>query len=179
MKKAQHEQVLLYEKGELIGWSSKTAQNLIESANSAVITEETKRRTNLSFKELADIIVYEWFEQFVENGITKEIIKELDKRMSWIEYRRSLMHNGDGHPYWREVCDAKSLHHPDLRVAYIISHLLVMGGLDGLKRCELKDCRKFFLGPPNRQWCSKKCGSLHRVRKQRKQKKSDGLFDSI
>lgn len=170
MKKAQHEPILLFQDGQLIGWGKNDVKNLIKSANEAVITEETKTRTDLTWKEFADIIVYEWFERFVDKGVTEEVVKDLNKRLSHIEFRRALMHSKKGPPKWREVADANSMKHPDLKTAYMISHLLAIGALEGLKRCKLKDCRKFFIGPPNRTWCSKSCGSLYRVRKQRKRK---------
>lgn len=172
MKKAQHEPILLYQDGQLIGWGANDVKNLLKSANEAVINEETKNREDLSWKELSDIIVHEWFEKFVDIGLTDEVVKDLNKRISWIQYRRALMHSKKGHPYWREVADANSLSHPDLKAAYVISHLLAIGALEGLKRCKLKDCRKFFIGPPNRTWCSKACGSLYRVRQKRKKDRS-------
>ena len=171
MKKAQHEPILLYQEGQLIGWGPKDVKNLLKSANEAVINDEVKKRDNLTWKELSDIIAYEWFEKFVELGVTEEVIKDLNKRISWVEYKRALMHSKTGHPYWREVADARSLSHPDLKVTYMVSHLLAIGALEGLKRCKLKDCRKFFIGPANRTWCSKSCGSLFRVRQQRKKNK--------
>lgn len=172
MKKAQHEPILLFQEGQLIGWGTNDVKNLLKSANEAVINEETKNSENLSWKELSDIIVYEWFEKFVETGVTVEVVKDLNKRISHIQYRRALMHSKKGVPCWREVADADSLGHPDLKAAYVISHLLVIGALEGLKRCKLKDCRKFFIGPSNRTWCSKSCGSLYRVRQKRKKARS-------
>jgi predicted RNA-binding Zn ribbon-like protein len=167
LKKAQHEPILLFQEGQLIGWGTNDVKNLINAANDAVINEEIKTK-KLTWKELSDIIVYEWFEKFVAKGITKEIVNDLNKRVSHIQYRRALMHSKNGHPYWREVADAESLNHPDLKTAYVISHLLAIGALENLKRCQLKDCRKFFIGPTNKKWCSKSCGSLYRVRDKRK-----------
>ena len=168
MKKAQHEPILVYQEGQLIGWGADDVKNLLKSANDALINDEVKTRKNLTWKELSDIIAYEWLEMIVENGITENIVKDLNKRISWIEYRRALMHSKEGPPYWREVADARSLSHPDLKTTYIVSHLLAIGALENLKRCKLKDCRKFFIGPANRTWCSKSCGSLFRVRQKRK-----------
>lgn len=85
------------------------------------------------------------------------------------------MHSSNG-PYWRRIANADAIDDPGLGIAYCIAHLLEIGAFDGLKRCNMKDCEKYFIGPPNRKWCSKKCGSLHRVRKKRKQKNSMSLF---
>lgn len=162
---------MLFQEGQLIGWGTDDVKNLIKSANDAVINEETKTRTDLTWKELTDVIAFEWLEQFVDKGVTEDVVKELNKRLSHIEFRKALMHSKKGPPSWREVGDANSMNHPDLRTTYIITHLLAIGALENLNRCQLKDCKKFFIGPPNRKWCSKKCGSLFRVRKQRKIKR--------
>lgn len=171
MKKAQQEPILLIQDGQLIGWGTNDVKNLINSANDAVINEETKAK-KLTWKELSDIIVYEWFEQFVAKGITKDVVNDLNKRISHIQYRRALMHSKKGHPYWREVADAESLNHPDLKTAYVISHLLAIGALENLKRCQLEDCKNFFIGPANKKWCSKSCGSNSRVKKMRAKRRN-------
>lgn len=156
----------------MINWSPNAVKNLLRSANEAIINEETTKRTNLSWKEFSDIIAYEWLEMFVEKGITKEVLNELNKRISWIEYRRALVFSESGEPSWREVAINNSLNHPDLKTTYIVSHLLAQGEFKNLRRCKLKDCGKFFVGPPNRTWCSKGCGSLFRIRKKRKKDKN-------
>ncbi|WP_083885943.1 CGNR zinc finger domain-containing protein [Halobacteriovorax marinus] len=47
-----------------------------------------------------------------------------------------------------------------------------LGWLDGLKRCQSPECKKFFIGRSNVKWCSKTCGSRSRVKKMRKKNKS-------
>lgn len=44
MKKVQHEPILLYQEGQLIGWGSSDVKNLLKSANEAVINDEVKKR---------------------------------------------------------------------------------------------------------------------------------------
>lgn len=171
MKKAQHEengQFLLYKQGQLIGWGIDDLKNLLRAANEAVINEETKSR-KLTYDEYFKIIIHDWFEIFVNDGITEKVIKHLNQRLEHIRYHHVLMYSKDGLPYWRYIANFDSIKvDPELQSAYGITHLLAMGALKNLKRCEMKECRKFFVGPPNRKWCSKSCGSLFRVRKQRK-----------
>ncbi|MEK6627652.1 MAG: hypothetical protein AABY53_03420 [Bdellovibrionota bacterium] len=178
MKKPQHPSMLVYEDNHVIEWGTKNEiRLLVKSANEAQIAEAKEKGT---WKELSDIFIYEWFEKLVENGLTPEIVKQLNAPLSWIEFRRALMLGDDGQPYWRDVANGRDLkEHPKLKTTYIISHLLAIGALKGLKRCDLKECKKFFIGPPNRIWCSKKCGSLFRVRENRKNKKKNSVVEHL
>lgn len=178
MKKPLHASMLVWERGQLIEWGTKKdVKNLLKSANEARVFDENKPETG-TWKELSDIFIYEWFEKIVQRGINIELVKELNPSLSHLEFRRQLMLADNKELYWREVADGKILElHPRLKTTYIISHLLAIGALKGLKRCKMTDCRKFFIGPPNKLWCSTSCGSKHRVRKKRKQDiKSGTLF---
>lgn len=171
MKKAQHQeksQFLLYEKGQVVEWGVDDVKNLLKAANAAVINEETKTR-KLTFNEYFNIIIHDWFEIFVRDGITEKVVKHLNDRLSHIRYHHVLMHSKKGPPYWRYIANSDSIMtDPELKSAYGITHLLAAGALASLKRCKVKDCQRFFIGPPNRKWCSKSCGSLYRVRQKRK-----------
>lgn len=168
MKKVLHEQNLLMDQhGRLIGWGTNDVKNVLKSANEAVVSEEIRHRG--TYKQVMDMVTYEWLERIVKEGISKQIITALNKPISHIEYRRALMLGDDGQPYWRQAAvENEDLRHPQLRAIYVITHLLAMGELDKLKRCQVNDCKKFYLGPDNKKWCSKKCGSLFRVRQKRK-----------
>lgn len=174
MKKAQHEEkgpFLLYKQGQLIGWGTDDVKNLLKAANEAVINEETKSK-KLTYDEYFKIIIHDWFEIFVNDGITEKVVKHLNHRLSHIRYHHILIHSKEGLPYWRYIANSESIMvDPELQSAYGITHLLAIGALKNLKRCEMKDCQKFFIGPPNRKWCSKSCGSLFRVRQKRKKDK--------
>lgn len=171
MKKALHQEnepFLLYRKGELIGWGDNDVKNLIDAANAAVINEETKTR-KLTYDEYFKIIIHDWFEIFVNEGITEKVIKHLNQRIQHVRFHHVLKHSEDGLPYWRYIADSNSvMSDPELQSAYGITHLLSIGALKNLKRCGQKDCQKFFIGRPNLKWCSKSCGSLYRVRQKRK-----------
>lgn len=165
------EQNLILQNGQLIGWGAADAKNILKSANEAVVSEEIRNRG--TYKQVADMVAYEWLERLVKEGVSKQLMDDLNKPISHIEYRRALMLSKDGHIFWRQVAvENDDLRHPQLKAIYVISHLLAIGALKNLKRCELKDCRRFFIGPTNRKWCSKSCGSLFRVKKKRKKDKS-------
>lgn len=175
MEKALHdgkEPFFLYRKGQLIGWGTNDIKDLINAANSAVINEETKTR-KLTYDEYFKVIIHDWFEIFVNDGITEKAIKHLNARIQHVRFYHVLQYSKNGLPHWRYIADSKSMtSDPELQSAYGITHLLAIGALKNLKRCALKDCRKFFIGRPNVKWCSKSCGSLFRVRKKRKKEKS-------
>lgn len=171
MKKALQEQNLILQNGQLVGWGLADIKNVLKSANEAVVSEEVRLRG--TYKQVADMVAYEWLERIVSEGISKKIVNDLNKPISHIEFRRALMISSDGQTLWRNIAiENDDLKHPQLKAIYIISHLLALGALENLKRCKLKDCQKFFIGPPNRTWCSKSCGSLYRVRLKRKRAKS-------
>lgn len=171
MKKALHErkeQFLLSSKGRLIGWGADDVKNLIKNANTA-ITEKLKRKNTMTIRDAECLLALEWFEA-LDRGITKDLVEKLNSRIAHVRYHHILMHSPTGKPYWRYVANGDQIDDPELSVAYGVSHLLAAGALDGLQRCQVKDCEQFFLGRPNSKWCSKSCGSKHRVTKMRKKK---------
>ena len=174
MEKALHdgkEPFLLYRKGELIGWGANDVKNLIDAANAAVVNEETKRR-KLTYDEYFKIIIHDWFEIFVNEGITEKVIKHLNARIQHVRFHHVLKYSENGLPYWRHIADSNSMmSDPELQSAYGITHLLATGALKNLKCCRSKNCQKFFIGRSNVKWCSKSCGSLYRVRQKRKRDK--------
>lgn len=172
MEKALHgrkEQFLLSSKGRLIGWAAADVKNLISNANIA-ITEKLKNKNKITIRDAECLFAFEWFESLIDKGITKALVEKLNSRIAHVRYHHVLMHFPKGKPYWRYVANGDQIDDPELSVAYGVSHLLATGALDGLKRCQAKDCQQFFLGRPNAKWCSNSCGSKHRVTKMRKNK---------
>lgn len=173
MEKALHgraEQFLLSSKGRLIGWGAADVKNLIKNANRA-ITEKLKNNNKITIRDAECLFAFEWFEA-LDKGITNDLVEKLNSRIAHVKYHHVLMHSHKGKPYWRYVANGDQIDDPELSVAYSVSHLLAAGALDGLKRCQVKDCQQFFLGRPNSKWCSSSCGSRHRVEKMRKRKRA-------
>jgi hypothetical protein len=176
MKKTLHEkkdQFLLSSRGRLIGWGTDDVKNLIIQANKA-IEDNLHSRPMINGPETECLYAFEWFKLFVEDGITKPVVEKLNSRLSRIRYHHILIYTSSG-PYWRRIANADAIDDPGLGIAYCMAHLLEIGAFKGLKRCAMKNCQKFFIGPPNKTWCSKKCGSLHRVRQKRRKNKANGI----
>lgn len=95
LEKALHEEkepFLLHRKGELIGWGTNDVRNLIEAANAAVINEETKSR-KLTYDEYFKIIIHDWFEIFVNEGITEKVVKHLNARIQHVRFHHVLKYS--------------------------------------------------------------------------------------
>ena len=173
MKKALHiekEQFLISSKGQLIGWGDADVKNLLKNANKAK-AQNLEFGSGVPFHEAECIYTREWFDSFIDNGLTKDVIDKLNLRIAHVRYHHVLIHSPKGLPYWRRVANADQILDPELSIAYAMAHLLASGAFEGLKRCGLKDCQKYFIGRPNLKWCSKSCGSLYRVRRKRKRDK--------
>lgn len=114
----------------------------------------------------------EWMRRYLEEGITDKFLNDLNSDLHQIRYAKyvvplDLLPSDTGFP--RELYVAEFGHNPtpEAIAANDFSRLLTSGELKRLKRCQQSDCQNFFLGPPQAKWCSKTCGSKHRVRKKR------------
>lgn len=166
----EKEQFLLSRKGRLIGWGIADVKNLLKKANKAKV-ENLKLDAEVTLYEAECIFTQEWFDTFIDKGLSKETIDKLNSRIAHVRYHHILMYSSKGLPYWRHVANADQIDDPELSIAYGMSHLLTIGAFEGLKRCGLKECQKYFISRPNTKWCSKTCGSLYRVRQKRKKDK--------
>ncbi len=166
----EKEQILLLSKGQLIGWGKGDVKNLITMANLA-LSDNLETRESLSTKEAERLVTYKWFETLVEKGHTVEVLSKFNSVIGHVHYHHVLKHSPTGLPYWRRFANADQMTSPEIAMAYGVAQMLAIGELKGLKRCELKTCRKFFIGRSNTKWCSQSCGSLHRVKQKRKRDK--------
>jgi predicted RNA-binding Zn ribbon-like protein len=184
MQKALHDEVevfFTFQRGELIAWHASDVDMLIRAANDAPEFETTQKDgftllvkdgvvvPRISEEETFCIEVNDWMCELVDNRVTDEMIDELNSALADLRYVHVLMRSEDGRPYWqRNIADMNRPPNVEVLAAHAFAHLLTNGGLKGLKRCALPDCEKFFIGRPNAKWCSKSCGSKHRVRRKRK-----------
>lgn len=166
----EKEQFLLSSKGRLIGWGEADVKNLLKNANKAK-AENLELDSEITLHEAECIFTREWFDSFIDKGLSKEIIDKLNSRIAHVRYHHILMHSSKGSPYWRRVANADQMQEPELWIAYSMAHLLTCGAFEGLKRCGLIECQKYFIGRPNTKWCSKNCGTNYRVRQKRKKDK--------
>ena len=122
----------------------------------------------MTLPEAECLFAYEWLELFVEKGITREVVRQLNSRIGHVHFIHVLTPPSDGLPTWRRIAKGDDIHDPEISVAYGVSNLLAIGAFEGLKRCKMQSCEKFFIGRPDAKWCSTACGSKHRVYKKRK-----------
>jgi len=184
MKKALHDEndaFLTYREGEITAWRTHDVEMLLAAANDAPNYEVTEKNgftilkkdgvavTRVSPEETFCTIVHDWMCDLVDQGVTDTLIDELNSAVANIRYLHVLQPATDGNPYWQyNIADMNRNLTVDEAAAYAFSHQLALGGLNGLKRCQLSDCQRFFIGRPNAKWCSKTCGSKSRVREKRK-----------
>lgn len=154
-------------KGSIFSWGLADVKNVLRNANKAK-ANNWNLDSRLTSHEAECVYTREWFDLFIDKGVTKDIIEELNKPISHIRFHHLLIHSAKGPPSWRYVANGREVYDPQLAVAYVISHLLGAGAFIGLKRCKLKECQNYFVGKPNKKWCSDKCGSFYRVNKKRK-----------
>jgi predicted RNA-binding Zn ribbon-like protein len=115
----------------------------------------------------------EWMRRYLEEGISDKFLDDLNSDLNQVRYAKyvvplDLLPSESGFP--RDMYMAEFGHNPtpEAIAANDFSRLLTSGELKRLKRCQQSDCQNFFLGPPQAKWCSKTCGSKHRVRKKRR-----------
>tara|TARA_Y100000590_G_C15619414_1_gene976983 strand:+ start:616 stop:1140 length:525 start_codon:yes stop_codon:yes gene_type:complete len=174
LKKPLHgkkERFLIWSKGELIGWGVDDVKNLIQNANRAKI-ENLRSRKRLNVRDLEAALTCDWLELFLEKGITNEVVRCLNSRLTHVRFMHVLEPPIDGRPSWRRIAKGDEIDHPEISVAYGVANLLAIGAFDSLKSCRLKTCQKFFIGRPDAKWCSKACGSKHRVTQKRRRDKN-------
>lgn len=163
---------MITSKGLLIGWGLGDVENLLKNANRAN-KSNLHLDQSITVQEAECIFARDWFEAFVEKGLSKEIINKLNSRISHVRYHHVLMYSAKGLPYWRRVANADQIDEPELSIAYAMAHLAACGAFVGLKRCVFSECQDFFVGRPNKKWCSDSCGSHFRVNKSRKKNNKD------
>ena len=157
-----------------IGWLLAAANDAPHFEDKTVGGMTIRHRNGVPVSEISlDEIFCGWVKKFmvwlIVYDVTEDLIDELNDLLSEVRYIHVLSVSKKGDPYWQNnVADMSKSSTPPEVAAYAFSHHLAAGGLDGLKRCELSDCKKFFVGRPNTKWCSKSCGGKHRVRKKRK-----------
>ena len=119
--------------------------------------------------------VAQWLTRLIENGVTGQLIDELNKQTSDIRYRRLLDIYEGGSPRWNNIADLDDIE-PESSAAYAISHLVGSGAFERLRQCQEDACDRFFLGPPNAKWCSSRCGSRSRGRDKRIRDRESGVL---
>ena len=175
MKKALpgQKEVFIYERqGKVHVWDF-FAEEIVEVANKGLKNEPAG-----TFSEyLVCQKLCEWMSRYLKEGITDDFLNDLNAALHEIRYSKyilplDLLPSETGFPQNAYVAKYDKIPKPEAYAADDFSKLLSSGKLKRLKRCQMKGCEKFFLGPPQSRWCSKTCGSKYRVRKKRKKDSS-------
>lgn len=164
------EPILVWSKGQLIGWGAADVKNLVKKAN-RTFDEDLKNKGPASIWDEECLSACEWLEDLLEKGASKELLNLLNGIIGNVSYIHVLKYSPNGLPTWRRIANADKIQSHHISTAYGVAHLLAIGALKNLKRCKRESCRRFFLGRPNAKWCSEKCGSHFRVHKKRKRDK--------
>lgn len=155
-------------KGEIRIGSEKDAEVLVDAANKLLDNKNFYPRISVTHEELFCLCIYDWMHELVDKGESEEFLNKINDYMRHVRYQHLLMPSDDGPPHWQCVANMANPD-PAILAVFIFSNVLALGGLKNLKRCKVHDCNKFFIGRPNKDFCSKSCGSKFRVRKMRKQ----------
>jgi len=170
MKKALPSQkaVFIYRsQGEVRVWN--LFDEVLEAANKGLNKEPgDSLRESIVYRKL-----YEWMSRYYKEGTTEDFLDDLNAALYSIRYSKhilplDLIPSETGYPQSGYIAELDENLEPEAFAADDFSKLLSSGKLKRLKRCQVEHCKKFFLGPPQRKWCSKSCGSAFRVRKKRK-----------
>jgi predicted RNA-binding Zn ribbon-like protein len=165
----RHKEVFLYRRhGRVLPWGF-FAEDIVEAANSGLTSE---KKDHLVIQQLRD-----WMNRYLEEGVTDDFLDGLNAAIHKIHYTKvllplDLLPSGTEYPQNGYIAQYDEMPSPEAYAADDFSKLLVSGELKRLKRCQMEECEKFFLGPPQAKWCSTTCGSKYRVRAKRKRESS-------
>jgi len=153
-KVALQDDPLLIVTKSFLGGSKSVARRLIRLANAS---EENA--------------VY-WVSRLATEGVSKALFDEVERKLRPIEIPTHIAGDWPHKKYYYKR--AISLTNPtwipnlDAAFAFALSMVITDGLGERFRRCQLRDCGKYFLGDRRARWCKKGHGSLHRVRKMRK-----------
>ena len=157
--------------GQVSAWGLDNAQIMVHAANQSL-----KRGSSGELIVLDEVIVFEdlvrqWLERIFEKEPLGQLIDELNEWIRGLRFIHILNRDVDGAPRWEHIVHLDSGVPTEAKVAYGVSHLLAGGGFEKLRRCQDEECEQFFIGPPNRKWCSDNCGSRMRGRDLREKRR--------
>lgn len=117
--------------------------------------------------------VYKWICRYLEEGATEALLNELNADLHQMHFYKYVLppdfYSLDGkEPQCLTVANMNYQYSPKTFAANEFSRIITTGMLKKIKRCQLPGCENLFLGPPQAKWCSKTCGSKHRVRQKRR-----------
>ena len=164
-----------YSGGRITPWDVGDEEILVEAANRGLKHSFEETGAHIDGQMIFESTVTQWLTRLLSDGVTEPLIEELNKMSSKIRYRRLLTLDEGGSPLWNNIANLDDIE-PESSVAYAISHLLGSGAFKRLLQCQEEKCDDFFLGRPDRKWCSDRCGSRTRNRAKRKSDRESGVL---
>ena len=161
--------------GQIAAWDMRDKEILVEAANQGLRNDIDETTLIVPERLIFEDYVAQCLTRLMNDGVTEELVDELNEETAELRYRRVLDIYDDGRPRWTNIADLDELE-PESKAAYAISHLIGSGAFERLRQCQDDACDQFFLGPPNALWCSKRCGSRARGRAKRKRDRDAGVL---
>jgi hypothetical protein len=175
MKKALHkeEKAFLYEIDGKVYPEEICIEEIIAAVNRGIKGEwgDTTREAVILRK------LHEWICRYIEEGATEDFISDLNSDLHYMQYFNYVVppdfYSSQGEePHCLYVANLNITYTHESFAAKEFSRLITYGKLNRIKRCQLLGCENIFVGPPQAKWCSKTCGSKHRVRDKRRRDSS-------
>ncbi len=119
----------------------------------------------------------DWISRYFKEGLTDHFLDDLNGAMYEVRYSKhvlplDLLPSDSGYPRNGYIAELDQRLTPEAYAANEFSKILTSRMLEGVKRCQMEGCKRFFVGRPQAKWCSKACGSKHRVRNKRRRDSS-------
>ena len=122
-----------------------------------------------------------WVDRYYKYGKTRGLVKDLNAKLKAIQVSASMHFDyKSGEIEWNYAQKTDEFELPSIEesVAFHFALVLGSGELDRLRKCEMSDCRKYFIGTDRAMWCSNTCGSRNRARNKRKRDREAGNLAS-
>lgn len=162
----------LTDNGQVLLGHTGDVKFLVSTANRYLGQCDFNKMPYISFDHIFGYSLSIWMGLLVTKGLSNQLLKELREEINEMRFfhilNPAIPSRGKPLPHWDYVADMEDFVDPKTTAAYAFSQQLTLNGFAGLKRCGMKNCQKFFIGRPDAKWCSKTCGSKHRVTQKRK-----------
>lgn len=167
MAKTLHDYFYINTGQKTEAYGAKESSALIEAAN--IHIERKNGNDSQNTIPLMETFIYECMDEYHKNGFSDNLLPKLNTILLHVKVQ-CLVENIENKLTAVHAAYMPKSPDPLVFAAYMFSNVASLGGLEKLKRCQKRDCLKFFIGRPNSKWCSNTCGSIYRVKKMRKKK---------
>lgn len=141
---------------------------------SMVPTEVLAQRLVMEANEGNEAVLI-WLDALIDNGPTLDLLKQLSAAVFEVDIPQYLTLDLDTRKFRFALRGrmtkkaAERFRHagPALAIVRLVNEDFT----DRLRRCELEECRRYFVGDPRSRWCSNACGSKYRQKEYRKRKR--------